>query len=1014
MLTYKNHDGKAAKYDMISLFSLRPPELLGVFRNPVDYYRYCYIDDKTLNEKKVEDMLVPDLYQCPWIDCLGRRVKIRGLALNDVSELVERNLRVLDESNAELSDAQTFAREVNMVICKIVAVHQSSVEDLDAEDSLWLEEQVPNFIHCDNSDNLPIPILSNTSPLNALQFLTHIILSLGEYNTEIDALTHATSRDCLRAAGLIGNATDQESLQRYSNELGRKYVEEQVVFYPNSLTKSETFIVTAQKVLDDAIVHNALSINELPPFTMSSLRVEKTAENEQLWTDHKTSQLQSVYNTLNNTQGIPSKEDVLAAERDSPLQWDPLETVVRYEHQSNESFEEQQLAIELNVKQIKKYRNISGIESVTYTKNPVVYGAPGTGKSFVGQLIVLYAISQGLNIISTALMGARANALGGIHIHKLFPLPVDRGSSMSPFKLAQEALGKITRKPDLMFLIRTMDAIFLDEAATVSAEILSALDIILRVERKSQIPFGGILILGTMDPTQIQPINQLPFLTSSLMLTCFLMVELKCSVRAHGDTDFQRLQAIIRMNPFVLMTPNTPMTSEQIAIKEEFFELAGRVLTFVPNWSDPRISPNMMRVFSRVRPAQEALDDYRESIKQQLINDGTDHHLAISRDVQKAQQTNTDSYRQASEQSVKTLNKELKEPSELVLFAGGVYECTINDPSGRFCYSQLAFMLDLPSRDDVINFNSIAMWIAPGGLQHIEYDQNNMPTRQQLLDAEWKEVRIGCASERLVSVRGGLQAKRLQYALKHIGAVTINKSQGATLPAGLAVEITEEYSPWESGQIVVLSSRTTIGSRTLVVGNKNFAINKMWELITQGNQWTRYTEHVLDLISINGNSRSGSNTTQNDHRVLFDYPSVYPFRMCDAIIPTDTTGYVYCLVSKRNPGKIYIGETTCLSQRVINHNSGNGAQDTEDVRDWPWTPAAYICGLGHMTTSDRRSLERSWKQHIADLCRRGQRDSYTWIRSGARVVDIHNSGADDEKIRFILCITAETANANNT
>ena len=283
-----------------------------------------------------------------------------------------------------------------------------------------------------------------------------------------------------------------------------------------------------------------------------------------------------------------------------------------------------------------------------------------------------------------------------------------------------------------------------------------------------------------------------------------------------------------------------------------------------------------------------------------------------------------------------------------------------------------------------------------------------MPTRQQLLDDNWKEVRIGCAPERLVSVRGGLQAKRLQYALKHIGAVTINKSQGATLPAGLAIEITREYSPWESGQIVVSLSRTQIGSKTVIVGDKTYAINKMWELITKGNQWTRYTEHILSLLSINGN---GSSSSQNG-QVVFDYPTVYPFRMCDGIIPTDTTGYVYCIVSRQNQGKIYIGTTKCLSQRLIQHSSGSGAQGTEDVRDRPWAIAAYICGLSHMTESDRMSLERSWKELVRTMTRQGQRDTYSWINSGARVVDSYNVGTDvdDERIRFVLCITSAAVN----
>ena len=45
-LTYQSHDGKTSQYDMISIFSLRPPELLDAFRNPVDYSHFCHIEKK--------------------------------------------------------------------------------------------------------------------------------------------------------------------------------------------------------------------------------------------------------------------------------------------------------------------------------------------------------------------------------------------------------------------------------------------------------------------------------------------------------------------------------------------------------------------------------------------------------------------------------------------------------------------------------------------------------------------------------------------------------------------------------------------------------------------------------------------------------------------------------------------------------------------------------------------------------------------------------------------------------
>ena len=477
-----------------------------------------------------------------------------------------------------------------------------------------------------------------------------------------------------------------------------------------------------------------------------------------------------------------------------------------------------------------------------------------------------------------------------------------------------------------------------------------------------------------------------------------MMFELKHSVRAHGDPDFQRLQAITRMNPFKLLGSND--------IKAEFFQLAEK-LTYVDNWNDTRIGPNMMRAFSRVRPAQEALKEYQESIKKQLYTDEVPFRISKSRDSQRTRGTNGE-YTFASEQSIKSLDKELKEPSEIVFFIGGIYECTINDPEGRFCQSQLAYMLDLPSQDVINHFEAIPMWITPPGTHHIDFDRHHLPSREQLTESGWTEVRIGCAPEKLVPARYGIQAKRLQYSLKHIGAITINKAQGATLSLGLAVEISKEYSPWEGGQIVVALSRTHSSQMTIIVGEKRFAIQKMWELITIFDQWTKYTEHVLDIVTVN---KEGNN--RNTH--VFDYPNVYPFRLCDINIPKDATGFVYCLISKTDMNRIYIGQTLCLSQRLPQHNNGSGAQDTSDIRFRPWGVAAYICGLSHMNMSERMSLERQWKYLVENLRRRGQDYVFSWINAGSQIVEDYNSRDDmNENIRFIRCISSEIIQRHRT
>ena len=63
--------------------------------------------------------------------------------------------------------------------------------------------------------------------------------------------------------------------------------------------------------------------------------------------------------------------------RSTPLEWDAVQTLARYERQSQESFAEQREAVEWFVRQIDKYRTTHGHTGLTHTKNLIAYGAPG-------------------------------------------------------------------------------------------------------------------------------------------------------------------------------------------------------------------------------------------------------------------------------------------------------------------------------------------------------------------------------------------------------------------------------------------------------------------------------------------------------------------------------------------------------------------------------------------------------------------------------------------------------------
>ncbi len=86
----------------------------------------------------------------------------------------------------------------------------------------------------------------------------------------------------------------------------------------------------------------------------------------------------------------------------------------------------------------------------------------------------------------------------------------------------------------------------------------------------------------------------------------------------------------------------------------------------------------------------------------------------------------------------------------------------MNDPQGRYNESSLALLLDLPQRQNVVSFLPITMWIAPSGTTDLDFAsfRNGQPMSDQLKELEWVQVKIGCAPEQIVVLRGGAHAKR--------------------------------------------------------------------------------------------------------------------------------------------------------------------------------------------------------------------------------------------------------------
>jgi hypothetical protein len=84
----------------------------------------------------------------------------------------------------------------------------------------------------------------------------------------------------------------------------------------------------------------------------------------------------------------------------------------------------------------------------------------------------------------------------------------------------------------------------------------------------------------------------------------------------------------------------------------------------------------------------------------------------------------------------------------------------------------------------------------------------------------------------------------------------MNKQTGNTIDGRCAIEMSKSCSPWGKDQIMVMLSCTHTARDTIIVRNKEFALTRMWDLITVGTQWTRYIEQLLERMSVGGTASS--------------------------------------------------------------------------------------------------------------------------------------------------------------
>lgn len=138
--------------------------------------------------------------------------------------------------------------------------------------------------------------------------------------------------------------------------------------------------------------------------------------------------------------------------------------------------------------------------------NVFLTGRAGTGKTtFLRRL----ASSTSKRIVVLASTGIAAVNAGGVTIHSFFQLP------LSPFLPGHTATASGPRRYDRfsrekMRVIKTMDLLVIDEVSMVRADLLDAVDAVLRRHRNPSLPFGGVQLLLIGDLMQLAPVVKQP------------------------------------------------------------------------------------------------------------------------------------------------------------------------------------------------------------------------------------------------------------------------------------------------------------------------------------------------------------------------------------------------------------------------------------------------------------------------------------------------------------------------
>ena len=379
--------------------------------------------------------------------------------------------------------------------------------------------------------------------------------------------------------------------------------------------------------------------------------------------------------------------------------------------------------------------------------NLFLTGKAGTGKTTFLKNLRKHTSKRMVVLAPTGIAAINAE---GVTIHSFFQLPLSPYIPGTTFNHGENKYQKFNKvKRDIL---RTLDLLVIDEISMVRADLLDAVDSVMRSYRDYGKPFGGVQLLLIGDLQQLSPVIKdnewellksvydTPYFFSSKALAqaSYHTVELK-TVYRQQDVSFISLLNKIR---------------EKKADETTLAELNKR---YIPGFT-PSKDSNYIRLTTHNYQAQSV----------------NDHELA---QLQSEEHTYT--------AEVEGVFPETSYPADkqLVLKQGAQVMFIKNDPEKRFFNGMIGEVVSLDS-------NSIVVKSKESG-EAFSLEKAEWANCKYTIDNETKEIKE--------TVEGVFR----QYPLRLAWAITIHKSQGLTFDHAI-IDISHSFA---HGQAYVALSR---------------------------------------------------------------------------------------------------------------------------------------------------------------------------------------------------------------